>query len=134
MSLPLIRQALEQRLVAMVPALELAAQNVDASPDLDLPYQASTLLVADPDNTVFGPAYQERGILQVTLCYPLGEGTINVEARAQAVRDWFPRGLSLANGAIVTTIERTPTIGPGLPTDTEYQLPVRIRWYSNVTS
>lgn len=132
MSIANVRIALEARLAALAPELETAFENAESDPNLDTPYQAVTLLFGQPDNTVFGPAFQERGIFQVTLCYPLGRGTKDVMARAQLIRDQFPRGLSLPNGGIVTTIELTPEIGVGLELETEYQLPVKIRWYANV--
>lgn len=129
-----VRAALETQLAAMGPALATAWENVDFEKvDANTPFQAVTLLPAAPDNPVFGPGfYVERGIMQVTLSYPLGAGPGAAAARAKLVRAQFPRGLSLAAGGVTTTIERTPEIGTGVITDDHYQLPVRIRWYANV--
>lgn len=135
-SLDKVRVALETQLAAMGPALATAWENVDFQPvGADVPFQAVTLLPAEPDNPVYGPAFfLERGLMQVTLNYPLGDGPAAAAARAEALRAQFPRGLSLSSGGVVTIIEKTPEIGPGGPSEDHYQLPVRIRWYANVNS
>lgn len=135
MSLVAVRAALEQRLAAMAPALETAWENANFTPPAaGAPYQAVNLLPAEPDNNVFGPNFQQRGLLQVTLSYPQAKGVIEAAPRAELIRAQFPRGLSLTAGGITTTIEKTPEIGPALIVDARYQLPVRIRFYANVPS
>lgn len=135
MSLDAVRAALEQRLNAMANPLPTAWENAPFAPPIATdPYQAVNLLPAEPDNNVFGTNYQERGLFQVTLSYPLGKGPGDAVARAKLIRAQFQRGLSLVSGGIVTQVERTPEIGPAQTIDSRYQLPVRIRWYANVPS
>lgn len=135
MSLAAIRAALETRLAAIAPALETSWENVDFKPSsINVPFQEVFLLPAEPDNTVFSSNYQEHGILQVTLDYPVSIGSKDVLARAQLIRNQFVRGTSYVSGGITVTIERTPEIGPAAPEDDRYRVPVRIRWYANVPS
>jgi hypothetical protein len=134
MSLDAVRAALEGQLNAITPALATAWENADFTPAVGTPFQAVNLLPAEPDNTVFGPTYQERGLMQVTLNYPIGKGAKDALARAKLIRETFQRGLSLVKSGITTTIEKTPEIGPGAPEGAWYQLPVRVRWYANVPS
>lgn len=127
-----IRAALEQRLNAMVPALATAWENNAFSPVIGTPYQQVYLLPASPDNPVYGAGWQERGIFQVTLCYPLANGPAAAAARAQLIRDQFLRGLSLTSGGVVVTVDKTPEVGVSATNDTEYRLPVKVRWYANL--
>lgn len=134
MSLAAVRAALETRLAAMAPALATAWENADFAPTGAAPYQQVFLMPAEPDNAVYGTNYQERGLLQVTLSYPLGAGVKDAVARAQLLRAQFQRGLSLVSGGVTVTIERTPEISQGVVEDDRYRLPVRIRWYANIPS
>jgi len=131
-SLAAVRQALEQRLDALLPALETGWENQDFDPPSADPFQEVQLLPTEPDNPEFGPLVVEQGILQVTLCYPLGAGPAAAAARAELVQAQFARGTSLVQGGVVVTIERTPEIGVALIDDARYRLPVRVRWYANV--
>lgn len=135
MSLAAIRTALETRLAAMLPILQTAWENTAFTPTQGTPYQRVFLLPAQPDNPTFGPGlYVEQGILQINLCYPLQTGPKDALARAMAIRAQFPRGLSLTSSGIVTIVEKTTEIGGGDNDDVCYQLPVRVRWYANVTT
>lgn len=135
MSLVAIRAALEVQLNAMTPALPTAFENANFTPPAaGAPYQAVNLLPAEPDNNVFGPNFQQRGLLQVTLSYPQAAGPAAAAARAELIRAQFPRGLSVTAGGITATIEKTPEVGPALIVDARYQLPVRVRFYANVPS
>jgi hypothetical protein len=134
MSLDAVKAALEGQLNTMTPALATAWENSDFAPTVGTPFQAVNLLPAEPDNPVYGSNYQERGLLQVTLNYPVGKGAKDAIARAKLIRESFQRGLSLVKSGITTTIERTPEIGPGSSEGPWYQLPVRVRFYANVPS
>ena len=132
MSAPAIRQALETALNALSPALATAWENVPYTPVVGTPYQAVYLLRAEPDNIEIGSAYTERGIFQINLFYPLDTGPGAAEARAEVIRDAFPRGASFTASGVTTHIEKTPEIGPARIEDDRYFLPVRIRFYAHV--
>jgi hypothetical protein len=134
MSILEVRQVLEKHLDLMSPPLATAWENQDFSPVPGTPFQAVTLLPAEPDNPEAGGFYREQGLLQVTLCYPLQGGPAAALARAEAIRAAFKRGTSLTKNGVTTVVERTPEIGPGSPDQDRYQVPVRIRWYANVAS
>lgn len=134
MSIVSIRAALEQRLAAMSPALATAYENAPFTPVNGTPFQRVWLLPATPDNQEFGPNYQEIGIMQIDLNYPLTVGPSAAAARAQLIRTQFSRGTSVTSGGVTTTMDRTPEIGPGFPDKDRYVLPVRIRFFSNINS
>lgn len=134
MSLDAVKAALEGQLNAMTPALATAFENAAFTPVVGTPYQAANLMPGEPDNSVYGTNYQERGLFQVTLNYPVGNGAKDALARAKLIRAAFQRGTSIVKSGITTTIEKTPEIGPGASEGAWYQLPVRVRWYANVPS
>lgn len=138
-SVTLCRAALETALKNITPELNTlnpekttAWDNVQHVPGSGIPYQRATVLFAAPDNPVYGPGYQERGILQVTLYYPIQTGAGAAALRAALIRDTFKRGTSLVSGAVTVVIEKTPEIGAGTPDGDRWALPVKIRWYANV--
>ena len=133
-SLKLVKAALEARLVAIASPLPTAWENVVFTPPTDgTAYQAADLLPAAPDNPTLGDGfYRELGLMQITLSYPIGGGSGAVYSKAEAIRAWFPRGLSLTSGGITVHITRTPAIGPKLPSLDRFVLPVSVRWYTDV--
>lgn len=131
MSLPAIRAALETALAGMSPALATAYENVPYEPTQGTPYQAVYLMPVEPLNPEMGTMTQERGMLQVSLFYPLGTGPAAAEARAELIRDTFYRGRSFTASGITTTVEKTPEIAPALIDDDRYHVPVRIRFFAN---
>jgi Bacteriophage related domain of unknown function len=132
MSLAAVRAALETRLAALSPAIDTAWQNDGYVPTVGTKYQRVDLMLANPDNPEMGSGYREQGFLQVTLKYGLDDGSTTAEARAQAIRDHFPRALALTSGGIVVTIDRTPAIGSGTRDGDRWSVPVRIFWHANV--
>lgn len=132
MSVANIRAALETALLTISPSISSAWENVPFTPVVGTPYQHVTLLTAEPDNPEFGRGYMERGIFQVNLFYPIGDGAAAATARAALIRAKFERGVSFSAGGTTTTIDRTPSVGPGRIEDDRYFLPVKVRFYAHV--
>lgn len=136
-SLAKIKAALETRLKAMSPLLPTHWENSQFTPPESGGYQSVHLLPAEPENpSILGVAgsemYRENGLMQVTLVYPAEGGAGTALAKAEAIRDWFPRGLSVSYGGITTVIGRTPRIGPAMVQDDRYVLPVSIPYFANI--
>lgn len=127
-----IRSALEMRLSLITPALPTAYENSGFKPTTGVAFQRATLLPATPDNPVFGGGHVEQGVFHVLLCYPLGSGSADANARAELVRANFPRGLSLPKDGVITIIDRTPEIQKSDDDGAFYLVPVLVRWYANV--
>lgn len=131
MSYALIRKALEVRLAALAPALATAWENAAFTPTTGVPYQRVNLLA----NTSTAPAIDqqtivERGIFQVTLCYPAGAGPASATARAELLRGHFPAGLVLTAGGVKVRISAPPSIKGALTGDGLYAVPVSIPFIS----
>lgn len=134
-SIVLIRAALETRfkLVAgYIGDANTQWENTVIKPvDPLQPYQIVTILPADPMNPEMGGYAIENGFMQVSLRYPMNKGAGDAMTMAQAIRDHFYKGLSLAAGATMVQINRTPTIAPGAVDGDRYQVPVKIRFYAS---
>lgn len=134
MSLVAIRNALEDALKAADPAMATGFENVSFTPpDIETPYQLAYLLPAEPDNKEFGPIFQERGIFQISLFYPLKAGTALAVGRAELLRSTFSRAASFVNSGVTVTITKTPEIGQGSPDGDRWFIPVKCRFSAFVT-
>lgn len=120
------RTALLTALGAMSPPLAIANSNTKYNPSADTAYQRADVLFAEPDNVEYGSNWQERGFLQVTLCYPLNSGLDALMARVDLLRQVFARGASFTSGSTTVTINRTPNVLPGQVEGSTYSVPVRI--------
>lgn len=134
MSALLIRQALENALATITPAIDTAAENKEYKPITDTPYQIPYLLFADPSNPIVGRDQfrTEQGIFQVTLMYPANAGAAAAIARAELIRGTFYKGAQFTKGGVTVTVDRTPTIAPGAVDGDRWAVPVKIRFYSNI--
>lgn len=133
MSIRSLRAALEVALNSISPALVTAFENVPFTPTQGTPYQRVNLLRATPENPAIGSGmHRDIGVMQVTLCYPMGPGPQAAETRAEAIRTAFARGASLTSGAVTVHITTTPTIGPAYVEADRYCVPVSIRYHANV--
>lgn len=133
MSQPTIRAALETALASIKPDIDTAWQNVSYSPVTGRPYQAAFLLPAEPNNHSMGDgARQERGIFQINLMYPPGQGTTAAGARAELIAGLFRRGASFSRNGITVQIERTPEIADGREDGDRWMVPVKIRYFCNL--
>lgn len=136
-SLARIKVALETRLKAMASLLPTQWENSAFTPPSDAPYQTVHLLPAEPVNpSILGVAgsemYRETGIFQITLVYPARGGAGTALAKAEAIRDWFPRGGSYVYGGVTAVVARTPRIGPAMVQDDRYVLPVSVTYFANI--
>jgi len=133
MSITAIRAALETRLGTMSPALSTAYQNVAFMPVTGTAYQAVYLLPATVENPTLGDGfYRERGLMQVSLMYPMNAGPATAEARASAIKAHFPRGLQLTSGSVTTRIDRTPSISPPRPDGDRWRVDVSIPYFADI--
>ena len=100
MTYELIRSALETRLNALSPSVPIAWENAAFSPATSL-FQRVNFLPARTENPTFGDdMHRESGIFQVSVYGAVGKGYAESLMRAELIRSWFPRGLSLVNGEI----------------------------------
>lgn len=133
MTVALIRKALEKRLASVLPSMVVAFENVAFSPTANVPYQRVSLLPNTPDDDQIGSStYFERGIFQVTVCFPIGNGPAACEARTQLVKDAFKRGTSLVEGAVTVIIMNAPSASSAMIDGDRFCIPVSVRYQAQV--
>lgn len=91
---------------------------IGAAPDALTPYQEVDFTFAEPlPISLSGSTDEERGLFQVRLLWPVSivkaSGTGAPNARAQAIRDAFPRNLILTGSGAKVHIKRKPQISRG---------------------
>lgn len=135
MSIPIIRKALELHLAALAPGIATAFENVAFTPITGTPYQRVKLLPNTPDNSIQGSStYFERGLFQVTLCYPIDTGPAASDAQAQLTRTHFKRGATMLNSDITVIVMETPRVSPAMDDDDRYCIAVTVPWQAQITT
>ena len=133
MSIVNIRKALEVALAAITPAISIAYENAAFAPVVGTPYCKPYLLMATPDNPTMGDGfYRERGIFQITLCYPLQIGTAGAAAQAEVLQTAFKRGATFSNGGVSVKVMATPSIGQAQVDAERFSLPVKVTWQADI--
>jgi hypothetical protein len=128
-----IRQAFETRLATLSPALSTAYENVDFVPVTGTAYQRVNLLPAQPDNSTMGQSfYREQGLFQVMLCYPLNNGTATIQARAEAVKTLFKRGVTMEEDGLRIHVINTPKVSAGFKDNDRYCIPITIYYIADI--
>ena len=94
-----------------------------------IPYQLVFMTMFKPDEpTQGGGYYQEHGVFQVTLVYPVGVGVGAIMARAELIRSYFKKGSTFIYSGIKVIISDTPEFGYTQGASDSLSLPVKI-WY-----
>lgn len=112
-----------------LPAQKTAFPNVSFTPIDGVEYQRLSFLYAKPSDIVLGNnRYIEKGIFQVDLCYPKGNGFNQSEEMADKIRSSFRRGTNV-DGVLITN---TPTISGAIDDVNRYIVPVSINFQYEV--
>lgn len=132
MSLLKIRSALETALSSMSPSIATAWENAKFTPVTGTPYQQVFLDADQPINPEMGAGYQQSGIMNISLRYPLQAGISDAQSRAELIQLLFYRGASFVSGAVVVNIIKTAHIGKGVVVEDRWLLPVRVFFNANI--
>lgn len=133
MSLVKISAAFEKKLATIASNLSTAFENVAFTPVEGTPYQRVRILPAQPENPTLGDGYyREVGFFEIILFYPLNKGRGAAQAKAEAIKSHFYRGLSMTEGGLVVKVMRTPIIGSAIQDDKNYVLPISINYFAEI--
>ena len=110
MSIIAAQTAIRRRLAALTPALSTAFEGVPFVPPTGM-YQRLQFVINPPTDPVFGAGYHRENIqVQIFVADKLDVGTAGAIARAQELRDWFYKGLTLTESGVRMHVLRTPQI------------------------
>jgi hypothetical protein len=133
MSITAIKTALESKLNALTPALSTAWEGVPFTPVSGTPYQSVNLLPSDTVNPSIGDGhYREKGIFQVTLCYPANAGTKTATQRADLLCTHFKRGTTITNSGINVLIHKTPAKSQFITDGDRIRIAISIYWQADI--
>lgn len=130
----IILKSLESALAAAVADMPVAYQNIRFAPVDGQVHLESQQLPATTQNPTMGDGFERRpGIFQVTVVGIAGEGLVGVLTAAETVVAAFARGRTLhdADGVRVI-VDESPSIGPGIPDEPWYRVPVSIPYLADV--
>ncbi len=134
MSNSIIRAAIEGRLktwaTARAPAMPTAFENVGYTPVLGTAYLRGFLMPANTKNQSIGGKHKGyHGMYQVSLHFPEGQGTGDVEAAAKEIEALFESPTTIVRQGRNVNVTRTPAIAMGMPDEAGFfMVPVTI-WY-----
>ena len=110
MSIIEAQTAVRRRLAALTPALPTAFEGIPFVPPTGM-YQRLQFVINPPTDPVFGAGYHRENIqVQIFVADKLDVGTAGAITRAQVLRDWFYKGLTLTESGVRMHVLRTPQI------------------------
>ena len=128
-----IRNALENALAAITPAIDIVHENEAYSPIAGRPYCECYVLFATPSNPTMGDGfYQELGVFQVSLQYPTETGSADAADQAALIRAAFKRGASFTSNGVTVQINKTPEIPGGTVDGDRWKIVVRAPFFADV--
>ena len=114
MSDSIIRQVLESQLKvvcdSLSPKLLIAFQNVSFTPKVGVPYAQCYVLPAKTEDPSIGDKHSRKtGIFQVSLKFPVNEGSTKIEATKDSIENFFYRGRSFEKNGKWLNVDSTPS-------------------------
>ena len=121
------KKAAERLLLSITPVIPTGFEGVNFDPPVDSIYQRCQFRIDSPTDPTFPAGYHRENIeMQVFIAGVKGEGTADVLARAELIRQVFYKSRSFVEGATRIHILRTPQIGSVFPTQDRVVVPVLI--------
>ena len=112
MSLSLIKGALENKVISIIPNINTNYEGVNPNtPVSGVPYQSLYFMPATNEGSYINDkAYLARGIFQISLFYPFGVGTKDIMERVNLYLNAFAIGTQLVNQGVTVSISDTPDV------------------------
>lgn len=105
------KTAVRKHLNNLVPKLPTALEGISFKPPAKGMYQRLQFVISRPTDPVLGTGYYRENIeIQIFVVDKLDVGTADAETRAELIRDWFHKGLTLIEGNFRMHVLRTPHV------------------------
>lgn len=124
-----IRGALDTHLSTAPDLPPVAFENSNFEPVPGQTYAEAYLMPRNPANPTLGLQMQDLGgVYQISLYFPRGADTGEMDNLAGALQNHFYAGLILHAATMRVLIERTPAIAAGMPSGDRWLVPVSVRY------
>lgn len=129
-----VRTALETRLASVSGSPQIGWDNTEFEPPTDEVSLLAYLLRGETVSPTLGRTEltMEQGIFQVSVLAPRGGGSKPAEDVAEAVREHFPKGLSLSAGGLSVRIARRGSVTPARQDGSWHRIDVSIPYFCHV--
>lgn len=129
-----IRSALETRLASVSGSPQIGWDNTEFEPPAGEVILLAHLLRGETVSRTLGTPEltMEQGIFQVSVLAPRGSGSKSAEDVADAVREHFPKGLSLSSGGLSVRIARRGSVTPARQDGAWHRIDVSIPYFCHV--
>jgi len=120
--------ALESRLAAGFPSMQISYPSVQFTPPDNQAYLRCQMVVGKPDDPVIGAKYRRENIsFQVFVIAPINKGEADAFTTAVAIADLYKRGTSIQYDAnTLVQVFNSPQIAGSTPTTNHIIVPVII--------
>lgn len=126
MSITIAQTAVRRRLAALTPSLPTAFEGIPFTAPTGM-YQRLQFVISPPTDPTFGTYFHRENIqVQIFVADQLDVGTAGAFARAEVLRDWFYKGLTLTESGVRMHVLRTPQIAGASVTSDRIIVPVLI--------
>lgn len=116
--------------IALSPPRPIAWPGVRFTPAVGTPYLFAAHLpnMTTPTGLAFDAAREFRGLFQVSVFWPAGQGIVEPMELAGEVAAHFASGTRVERGGLVVEVNRPPEIAPPIEQPDWIQVPLTIRW------
>lgn len=126
MSITTAQTAVRRRLAALTPSLPTAFEGIPFTAPTGM-YQRLQFVISPPTDPTYGTYFHRENIqVQIFVADQLDVGTAGAFSRAQVLRDWFYKGLTLEESGVRMHVLRTPQIAGASVTSDRIIVPVLI--------
>ena len=126
MSIIKAEKAVRRHLLTLSPQLPTAYEAIPFTAPTGM-YQRLQFVISRPTDPVLGTGYYRENIeVQIFVVDKLDVGTTNAETRAELIRDWFHKGLTLTEGTFRMHVLKTPHVSSAAVAADKIIVPVLI--------
>ena len=120
------KEAIRKHLLNLLPVLPTALEAISFDAPSGM-YQRLQFVIQRPTDPVLGRGYYRENIeVQIFVVDQLDVGTTAAELRAEELRDWFHKGLTLTEGNFRMHVLRTPHVSSAAVSADRIVVPVLI--------
>ncbi len=113
--------------LTLSPAMPIAWPNVDYTPGDDGYLRVDHLPNTTAQATLGTTGKnRHRGIFQIAVHWPKGQGRTKPTDAADSIIAWFKRGTSLTENGVIVRVDAPPSLGPSMVDGEFFMMPISV--------